>query len=67
MNWVWTSPGPIRTFSLLIRGKSSVWVSSKDLVVSLAQIPSKNMVMDVVMADIPPKFGMLYPGHGLRS
>ena len=31
----------------------------KDLVMSLAQIPSKNMVMDVVMADIPPKFGML--------
>jgi hypothetical protein len=31
----------------------------KYLVVSLAQIPSKNMVMDVVVADIPPKFGML--------
>jgi hypothetical protein len=31
----------------------------KDLVVSLAQITSKNMVMDVVVADIPPKFGML--------
>jgi hypothetical protein len=31
----------------------------KDLVVSLSQIPSKNMVMDVVVADIPPKFGML--------
>jgi hypothetical protein len=31
----------------------------KDLVMSLAQIPSKSMVMDVVMADIPPKFGML--------
>jgi hypothetical protein len=31
----------------------------KDLVVSLAQIPSKSMVMDVVVADIPPKFGML--------
>jgi hypothetical protein len=31
----------------------------KDLVVSLAQIPSKNMVMDVVVVDIPPKFGML--------
>jgi hypothetical protein len=30
-----------------------------DLVVSLAQIPSKNMVMDVVVVDIPPKFGML--------
>jgi hypothetical protein len=31
----------------------------KYLVVSLAQIPSKNMVMDVVVADIPPKFGMI--------
>jgi hypothetical protein len=31
----------------------------KDLVVSLSQIPTKNMVMDVVVADIPPKFGML--------
>jgi hypothetical protein len=31
----------------------------KDLVVSLSQIPSKNMIMDVVVADIPPKFGML--------
>ena len=32
----------------------------KDLVVSLAQIPSKSLVMDVVVADIPPKFGMLF-------
>ena len=31
----------------------------KDLVISLAQIPVKNLVMDVVMDDIPPKFGML--------
>ena len=31
----------------------------KDLVVSLAQIPSKSLVMDVVVADSPPKFGML--------
>ena len=31
----------------------------KDLVVSIAQIPSKSLVMDVVVADIPPKFGML--------
>jgi hypothetical protein len=31
----------------------------KDLVVSMAQIISKNWFMDVVMADIPPKFGML--------
>ena len=31
----------------------------KDLVISLAQIPSKTLVMDVVVADIPPKFMML--------
>jgi hypothetical protein len=31
----------------------------KDLVVSLSQIPSKNMIMDVVVPNIPPKFGML--------
>jgi hypothetical protein len=31
----------------------------KYLVVSLAQIPKKSMVMDVVVADIPPKFRML--------
>jgi hypothetical protein len=31
----------------------------KDMVVSLSQIPAKNMVMDVVVVDIPPKFGML--------
>jgi hypothetical protein len=32
----------------------------KDMVVSLAQIPTKNMVMDVVVVDIPPKFGMMF-------
>jgi hypothetical protein len=31
----------------------------KDMVVSLSQISSKNMIMDVVVSDIPPKFGML--------
>jgi hypothetical protein len=31
----------------------------QDLVVSLSQIPAKNMVTDVVVVDIPPKFGML--------
>jgi len=31
----------------------------KDLVVSLHQIPEKNLVMDVVMANVPPKFRML--------
>lgn len=31
----------------------------KDLVVSLDQISAKNVLMDVVVADIPPRFGML--------
>ena len=31
----------------------------KDLCVSLTQIPAKCMVMDVVVADVPPKYGML--------
>ena len=30
----------------------------KDMVVTLAQIPSKSIIMDVVVVDIPPKFGM---------
>jgi len=31
----------------------------KDLVVSLEQIPMKNVLMDIVVVDIPPKFGMI--------
>ena len=31
----------------------------KDLVVTLAQIPMKSVVLDIVVIDIPPKFGML--------
>ena len=31
----------------------------KDMVVSLNKLPSKNVVMDVVVANIPPKFGVL--------
>jgi hypothetical protein len=31
----------------------------KDLVVNLAQIPVKSVLMDVVVVDIPPKYGML--------
>jgi hypothetical protein len=31
----------------------------KDLCITLVQIPTKSMVMDVVVADIPPKYGML--------
>jgi hypothetical protein len=31
----------------------------KYLVINLAQLPMRNMVMDVIVADIPPKFGLL--------
>jgi hypothetical protein len=31
----------------------------KDLVVSLFQLPMKSVVMDIVVSDVPPKFGML--------
>ena len=31
----------------------------KDMVVSLNKLPSKTVVMDVVVANIPPKFGVL--------
>ena len=31
----------------------------KDLVVNLSQLPSKCIVVDIVVVDIPPKFGLL--------
>ena len=31
----------------------------KDMVVTLTKMPSKTMVIDIVVADIPPKFGVL--------
>jgi hypothetical protein len=31
----------------------------KDLVVSLFQLPMKSVVMDIIVVDVPPKFGML--------
>ena len=31
----------------------------KDLVVNLTQLPSKSIMMDIVVADVPPKFGLL--------
>ena len=31
----------------------------KDLVVNLTQLPSKGIMMDIVVANIPPKFGLL--------
>lgn len=35
----------------------------KDLFVTLDQILMKNVLMDVVVVDIPPRFCMLYLGH----
>jgi len=31
----------------------------KDLSITLSQLPMKSMMMDIVVADVPPKFGML--------
>jgi hypothetical protein len=31
----------------------------KDMVVTLFQLPMKSVVMDIVVVDVPPKFGML--------
>ena len=31
----------------------------KDLCFNLAQVSAKNLVMDIVVADVPPKYGML--------
>jgi len=31
----------------------------KDLAVSMLQFPMKSVVMDIVVADVPPKFGMI--------
>jgi hypothetical protein len=42
----------------------------KDIVFLLSQIPAKNLVMDIVVADIPPRFGMLLSrswGKNLRG
>ena len=36
----------------------------KDLVVSLDQLPMKNVLMDVVVADIPPSLACFFPGLG---
>jgi len=31
----------------------------KDLTITLTQLPMKSMMMDIVVADVPPKFGTL--------
>ena len=39
----------------------------KDLCVNLTQIPAKCIVMDVVVADVPPKYGILLQDRGVLS
>jgi hypothetical protein len=39
----------------------------KDLVVSLFQLPMKSVVMDIVVADVPPKFNMLLSRSWIRK
>ena len=31
----------------------------KDICFSLAQVPAKHLIMDIVVADIPPKYGII--------
>jgi hypothetical protein len=38
----------------------------KDLVVSLFQFPMKSVVMDIVVVDVPPKFGMLLSRYWIK-
>jgi ribonuclease HI len=38
----------------------------KDLVVTLFQLPMKSVVMDIVVADVPPKFGMLLSRYWIK-
>jgi hypothetical protein len=39
----------------------------KDLVVTLFQIPMKSVVMDIVVVDVPPKFGMLLSRSWIKN
>ena len=39
----------------------------KYMVVTLHKLPTKTIVMDVVVADIPPNLGCCYQGLGLQS
>ena len=39
----------------------------KDLVISLHQIPEKNLVMDMVVADVPPSLECCCQDHGQPS
>jgi hypothetical protein len=45
-------------YSFDSRRVQCLWVI-KDLVVTLFQLPMKSVVMDIMVVDVPPKFGML--------
>jgi hypothetical protein len=38
----------------------------KDLVVTLFQLPMKSVVMDIMVVDVPPKFGMLLSRYWIK-
>jgi hypothetical protein len=38
----------------------------KDLVVNLFQLPMKSVVMDIVVVDVPPKFGKLFSRYWIK-
>jgi hypothetical protein len=38
----------------------------KDLVVTMFQLPMKRVVMDIVVVDVPPKFGMLFSRYWIK-
>ena len=39
----------------------------KDMVVTLFQLPMKSVVMDIVVADVPPTFGMLLSRYCIKK
>ena len=39
----------------------------KDLAITLSQLPMKSMMMDIVVVDAPPKFGMLLSRGWIKS
>jgi len=40
---------------------------TKDLVVTLAQIPVKSVVLDTIVTNMPPKFGMLFASPSVHE
>jgi hypothetical protein len=39
----------------------------KDLVVNLAQDPNKSIMMEIIISDVPPNFGMLFQDRGVKN